>query len=136
MESLEALLEDGLKDDPETRVGVEAPSTAKGCCLKKQFKLQYASLLLNNLYRDAIDAGLYTPHGHDAESAIGVGGDDTEDGALFILEEALKADSDAKYIGSSKVSSNLIRLQIGCCATTAKWFGSMITFQLSNLHLR
>ena len=96
LESVELILKSSLREDGPASATTQksggikkATSTKMGCCLKKHFHLPHTQQLLNQLYQDAIDQGLYDPSNHPTTNQRE---EDPEDGALCILDQTLKVD--------------------------------------------
>ncbi|CAB9524394.1 Phospholipase A1 [Seminavis robusta] len=147
LDCIEMILKSSMKHDPSTPRACVLKDIHTGCCLEHYFHLQYSQLLLSNLYRDAKNAGLYDPN-EMATTRQQQNYDGVQDGALFLLEEAVHSPSDAKIyqILQSQFKENSIASQIMSDTTELVWFhdyfpsheavfGILVDYKLKVIHV-
>lgn len=89
LDCIELILKTSLRKDLQDK----SPSLSAET-LTKNFKLKYSQILLQSMYKDAMKAGLLAEISHRHQD-----GDEPEDGALLLLEEAINAPPEAPIFG-------------------------------------
>ncbi|CAB9530265.1 Lipase class 3 family protein [Seminavis robusta] len=146
LDCIEMILKSSMKHDPSKPSTCFLKDLNTGCCLKQYFHLQYSQLLLSNLYRDAKNAGLYDSK--EMPTTTRQTDDGVQDGALFLLEEAIHAPSDAKIsqILQSQFKEKSIASQLMSDSSELVWFhdyfpsheavfGILVDYNLKVIHI-